>query len=80
MMVMESCAEKGLNQIDEKNYRANTPSHVKTIVEVAIAFHKKYAFISTCVLQCIEKGSPISSNWKISLTAKSETFSNTEKE
>ncbi|GET50477.1 AAA family ATPase [Rhizophagus irregularis DAOM 181602=DAOM 197198] len=72
--MMESCAEKGLNQIDEKNYRANTPSHVKTIVEVAIAFHKKHAFISAHVLQRIEKGSSISSNWKISLTAKSESF------
>ncbi|RGB25410.1 hypothetical protein C1646_667276 [Rhizophagus diaphanus] len=71
--MMESCAEKGLNQIDEKNYRANTPSHVKTIVEVAIAFHKKHAFISAHVLQRIEKGSLISSNWKISLTAKSES-------
>ena len=59
--VMKSCANKGLNQIDKNKCQANTPSHVKTIVEIAIAFYKKHAFVSAHVLQLVfrKKSDPI---------------------
>ena len=63
---MKNKAVEGLSQIDKKNYRINIPNYVKTMVEVAISFYKKSAFVSARVLQ---RGS---SNWKVSLSAQSK--------
>ncbi|GET03139.1 AAA family ATPase [Rhizophagus clarus] len=68
--VMKSCARKGLDQIDEKKYNANTLKHVKTIVEIAIAFYKKHAFVSARILQRIGE----TFNWEVSSTAELESF------
>ncbi|RIA87459.1 hypothetical protein C1645_740101 [Glomus cerebriforme] len=78
LVTSEDCDEmkkktiEGLSQINEKNYRVNIPSYVKTMVEVAIAFYKKSAFVSACVLRRKESGPSIPSNWKVSLSAESE--------
>ncbi|RIA79084.1 hypothetical protein C1645_124120 [Glomus cerebriforme] len=48
---MEKSAKEGLDQIVNKNYQANIQNHVKMIVEVAIAFHKKSAFVSAHLLK-----------------------------
>jgi hypothetical protein len=37
-------AKEGLNQIVDKYYRANTPSHIKVIVEISIDNAKKMDF------------------------------------
>lgn len=59
---MKNKAVEGLSQIDKKNYQINIPNYVKIMVEVAISFYKKSAFVSAHVLQCE------SSNWKVSLS------------
>src|SRR5581483_11674180 len=44
-----------------------------SIVEVAIAFHKKNAFVSARVSQCKESGLSIPSDREVSLSAESES-------
>ncbi|CAI2179256.1 20184_t:CDS:2 [Funneliformis geosporum] len=68
---MKRSVEEGLNQIVNKNYRANVPGHVKVIVEIAIAFHKKSTFISARLLNRKNDGLSANHIWKE--VAKSES-------
>ena len=69
---MRKSAKDGLNQIVDKNYRSNTASHIRMIVEVAIAFYKKSTFVSARLLQR-EKVEPSTSHtWKVVSLAESD--------
>jgi hypothetical protein len=68
---MERSAEEGLDQIVDKNYRANIQDFVKVIVEVAIAFHKKSAFVFARLLKRKKDGLSANDTWEEVEVAKS---------
>ncbi|CAI2193723.1 16169_t:CDS:1, partial [Funneliformis geosporum] len=69
--VMEKCAGVGLEQIVEKKYRANLSNHIKTIVEVAIAFYEKNVFVSARCLERKKDGFLMNDTWEVVVESKS---------
>ena len=71
---LKESAKEGLNQIVDKYYRANTPNHIKVIVEISIAFHKKSTFVFAHLLQRKEDGLLATHIWKVVSSAESESI------